>query len=139
MKLVDINFNPDRQELITFGKTMIIGFSIFALIALFIFDAPRFAVGFALFGLLSFILSKIGMIAKVVYVPWMGIAFVMGTIISNLILAFLFFGLITPIGLFFKLIRRDMLFRSFDRQATTYWQDAVNRDNDGASEYQRQF
>lgn len=139
MKLVDINFMPDEKELNTFGKTMIIGFSIFALITLFIFDAPRVAFGLALFGLLSFILSKFGKAAMIVYLPWMGFAFVMGTIVSNLILALLYFGLITPIALFFKATKRDLLNKSIDRNLSTYWHTATDRENEGSTEYQRQF
>jgi len=139
MKLVDINFKPDREELNKFGKTMIIGFSIFALIALFFFNSPKVAVGLAIFGLLSFILSKIGNAAMVIYLPWMGFAFVMGTIVSNVILALLYFLLITPIALFFKLTNRDALDRAIDKNAKSYWKDAVNRDKDGVEEYQKQF
>lgn len=139
MKLVDINFSPDAAELKTFGKTMIIGFSIIALIILFVFDSPVSAIGLSLFGLTSFILSKIGKAAMIVYVPWMGIAFVMGTIVSNLILALLFFVIITPIGLIFKLLGRDPMNRTLDKNCSSYWQDATNRDNDGINEYERQF
>ena len=139
MTLVNINFKPDPKELHTFGKTMIIGFSIFALIALFIFDAPQVAFGLAVFGLVSFILSRCGKAAMVVYLPWMGFGFVMGTIVSNLILALLFYGLITPIGLFFKLTGRDILNRTIKKDIPTYWEDAPHRDNDGVTEYQKQF
>lgn len=139
MKLVDINFAPDDKELIKFGKTMIIGFSIIALVVYFFFGAPRIAIGCVVFGIISFILSRFGKKAMIVYLPWMAFGFVMGTIVSNLILAFLFFGLITPIGLFFKLIKRDMLHKSHDKNLTSYWHDAANRENDGVTEYQRQF
>lgn len=139
MKLVDINFAPDNEELLKFGKTMIIGFSIIGLVVLFVFDSPKIAIGCAIFGLFSFILSKFGKKAMVIYLPWMAFGFVMGTIVSNLILALLFFGMITPIGLFFKLTKRDMLHKSIDKSLPTYWSDAPNRDNDGVTEYQRQF
>jgi len=139
MKLVDINFDPSKKELLEFGRTMIIGFSIFALIAYFGLAKPSIALGLFIFGCVSFGLSFLGKAALVVYVPWMGIAFVMGTIVSNLILALLFYGMITPIALCFKLMGRDPMNRSFDKKPTTYWKEAVNRDNHGVDEYEKQF
>lgn len=139
MSLVNINFKPDQKELHQFGKTMIIGFSIIALVVFFFFKSTPIAIGCFAFGIVSFILSRLGKAAMLVYLPWMGFGFVMGTIVSNVILALLFYALITPIALFFKLIKRDMLARTLDKNATTYWNDAVNRDNEGTVEYQRQF
>ena len=139
MKLVDINFKPTQEELLKFGKTMIIGFAVFAAIAYFIFHKPLVAGILLGFGILSFILSRFGKAAILVYIPWMGFALVMGTIVSNLILAILFFGIITPIALVFKLIGRDSMNRGFTRKEESYWQNAENRDNHGVEEYQKQF
>ena len=139
MKLVDINFSPSKEELLSFGKTMIIGFSIFALIAYFIFGAPKVAIGFVVFGFFSFVLSFFGKAALAVYLPWMGFAFIMGTIVSNAILALIYFVLITPIGLFFKLTGRDVLNRKFKPGVSTYWSDAQDRDGHSVEDYEKQF
>ena len=139
MSLVNINFKPDQKELHQFGKTMIIGFSIIAIAVYFIFESQTAAIGCFIFGVVSFILSRLGKAAMIVYLPWMAFGFVMGTIVSNVILALLYFVLITPIALFFKITKRDMLNRKLDKSAPTYWNDAINRDNEGAKEYERQF
>jgi Family of unknown function (DUF5989) len=59
---------------------------------------------------------------KPVFLVLMLIAFPIGLAISEVILALVFFGIFTPMGLLFRLIGRDSLQRKLDRQATTYWQ-----------------
>ena len=54
-----------------------------------------------------------------------------------MIMGFLFFGLITPLGLVFRLIGKDPLNRRFDRAAATYWSDP--RPRRGKESYFRQF
>ncbi|OAI45124.1 hypothetical protein AYO44_13115 [Planctomycetaceae bacterium SCGC AG-212-F19] len=44
-----------------------------------------------------------------IFVGWLVLAFPIGWLMSRLLLAGLFFGLFTPIGLFFRLIGRDAL------------------------------
>lgn len=61
-------------------------------------------------------------ILKPVYVVWMGAAVVLGTmVVTPLILTLFFFLVLTPVGLFFRLIGRDALHRKPDREASTYW------------------
>ena len=55
------------------------------------------------------------------YEIWIKFGEFMGHITSTIILAILFFGVFTPISLFFKIIRRDPLNRKIDKKAKTYW------------------
>jgi hypothetical protein len=56
-----------------------------------------------------------------VFQLWMIAAFPIGWVISNILLAFLFFGVFTPIGLVFRLMSRDALNRR-GGTAASYWQ-----------------
>ena len=47
-----------------------------------------------------------------IYVGWMVLAFPIGWTVSQVMLALMFFGLFTPIGLVFRLIGRDPLQRA---------------------------
>ena len=47
-----------------------------------------------------------------IYVGWMVLAFPIGWTVSQVMLAVMFFGLFTPIGLVFRLIGRDPLQRA---------------------------
>lgn len=58
---------------------------------------------------------------KQIYRAWMTMALAMGTVMTAVLLSVFFFLVITPVGLFFRLIGRDILQRKFDRQASTYW------------------
>jgi hypothetical protein len=52
---------------------------------------------------------------------WMGLAFVLGWFVSRIILAVIFFGIITPIGFIMRRAGKDILNENIDRNASTYW------------------
>jgi len=58
---------------------------------------------------------------KPLLVAWMLAAFPIGWVVSHMMLAVIFYGCMTPIGLFMRLIGRDSLSRKIDRAAETYW------------------
>ena len=72
-----------------------------------------------------------------IYVGLTVLAYPIGFVLSYLIMGFLFFVMITPLGLFFRLVGRDPLERAFDPEATTYWADPRPRRAKGS--YFRQF
>ncbi len=136
MALVDINWKPDAKELRKFGIAMIVGF---ALIGGFFFWKQMATAAYVLWtvGAVAGALGLTGTrAAMIVYVPWMGIALVMGNIVSRVILAVIYYGLITPMALIMLLVRRDKL-RLRPRQVATYWIDAANPGDE--HDYERQF
>lgn len=56
-----------------------------------------------------------------VYNIWMKISESIGNVISKIIMIILFFGVFTPIGIFLKLLNKDLLNKRIDRNSTTYW------------------
>ena len=44
-----------------------------------------------------------------------------GWVVTHLVLATIFYGLITPMGAIMRLFGRDRLHRSFDASAESYW------------------
>jgi hypothetical protein len=60
---------------------------------------------------------------------WMGLAEVLSFIMTRVILAIVFFALVTPIGLFRRLIGGDPLYRRADR-AESYWRPYLSRQAD---------
>jgi uncharacterized membrane protein YccC len=58
---------------------------------------------------------------KYPYIAWMTVAFVLGFVVSQVILTLFFFLFVTPIGLVARLFGKDFLNRKHDLQATTYW------------------
>ena len=51
------------------------------------------------------------------------ITFPIGWLVSHLVLMLLFYGIITPLALLFRLTGRDPLQRKLERERETYWQD----------------
>jgi hypothetical protein len=60
-------------------------------------------------------------IMRPIFIGWTVAAFPIGWIVSNVLLAVLFYGLFTPIGLLFRLFGRDALQLRRPERATTYW------------------
>ena len=60
-------------------------------------------------------------LVRPVYLAWMCAAFPIGWLISHLLLAGVFYLLITPLGLLLRLIGRDKLNLRFERKAKSYW------------------
>lgn len=70
---------------------------------------------------------------------WMRFGALLNMIVSPIILGVIFFGLLAPIAIFFKLRGRDPLHRKFDRGLASYW---VKRDPpgpDAPTSFPRQF
>lgn len=75
---------------------------------------------------------------KSVYLIWMSLAFVLGFVISHVILGVFFFLVITPIGLLARLFGKDFLSLKLDRRAASYW---IPRDRkiQTPAQYEQQF
>lgn len=56
------------------------------------------------------------------YRVWMGLALVLGFVMTHVILAVLFYAVVTPIGLVMRAFGHDPLQRRRDPAAPTYWQ-----------------
>jgi hypothetical protein len=67
----------------------------------------------------------------------MALAFPFGWLLAHLLLAAIYFLLITPIGLILRIVRRDPLAREFEHEAQSYW--TPRPANDDRSRYFRQY
>lgn len=56
-----------------------------------------------------------------IFVLWMVLAYPIGWVISQIALALMFYGIITPVALIFRMTGRDRLRRFKPANATTYW------------------
>lgn len=63
-----------------------------------------------------------------VYKIWMALALILGFVMSHVILSLVFFLVITPIGLFFRLRGRDPLRRKMEPRQTSFWIPKTERD-----------
>jgi hypothetical protein len=122
MAIMDVNWNPSRKELKAFSLLLIVFFAIVAWLAhrkgASIETAWMIASGGAVVGVAGLFSPAF---IRVVYVVWMTAVFPIGFVVSNVVLAIVFYGVVTPIGLLAKLTGRNALQLGFDRDAKTYW------------------
>ena len=71
------------------------------------------------------------------FVGWTVVVFPIGWVTSRLLLAMLFFGVVTPVGLVFRLLGRDALRLQRRPDASTYWVARPLRSS--ASQYFQQY
>ncbi len=75
---------------------------------------------------------------KPVYIPMMFAARVLGWFNTRVLLGIIFFLVFSPIGLFLRLIRKDLLERKIGKSCESYW---CKRDNSAVEfdRYKQQF
>jgi hypothetical protein len=129
--MIEVNLRPDAKTLRQFGYIALFGFgalAAFAWFELFIFAfglgeaRTTVAGGFAGLGVLSLLFSLVYPKANwPIYVGLTIVSYPIGFVLSYVIMGTLFYGLITPVGLFFKLTGRDPMNRTFEPEAESYW------------------
>jgi hypothetical protein len=119
-----IKWSPSRKEMFQFGLVLIVGFGI---IGALIYGRGRHSMALHIWeisGVIGILAIVIPIAARPFYWVWMGLALVLGTIMSRVVLFAIFFIVLTPVALFFKLIGRDALARKATARARdSYWLD----------------
>ena len=122
MKISDLNFNPSTKILREFGIFSLFGFGAFGLVSALKWEMWHLSYGLWCLAVLAFIFAFIQpKFLRPLFVVLMVVVFPIGFVISNIILASLFYGVFTAFALIFKVIKRDALNRKFDPEATSYW------------------
>src|SRR6185436_11812728 len=126
----EINWKPDVGELRSFGKTIALGFSIVA--ALLGASAwlrshawPAWTLYLGAIGLVvGLVCMFLPRVTRPLYLAWMAIGCGGGLVVANVVLAAIYFLVVTPIGLALRLAGRDPLRRAIERGRHSYWDDA---------------
>jgi hypothetical protein len=110
-----------KKELRKFGLT--VG-GVLAVIAalLFYFGKPS-AIYFAVIGGLLILLGALfPQMLKPLNKIWMGLAIILGFIMSRVILTILYYLVLTPIGLLAKIVVKKFMILKYDKSVKTYWE-----------------
>jgi Saxitoxin biosynthesis operon protein SxtJ len=131
MRAIEINLNPDRRVLRQFGFIALAVFAALGAIALWrghvlglALESWAGPVAFTFWivagvsGLLSLVRPEGN---RLLYLALCVIAYPIGYVMSYVLMGAIFFGLLTPVNLVFRLIGRDALGRTFDRRGESYW------------------
>jgi len=122
MPVLQITWTPTPKQLRLFALAQV---AFFAIVSTIVFRYSRSEQAAATVMACSVVAAIVGVCfpraIHFVYVAWMAALFPIAWIITHLLMATIFYWLLTPIGLIMKLIGRDPLQRKFDRSAATYW------------------
>lgn len=122
MALLEINWNPTRKELRQFGFLCLLFFGGIGAWSWVRSGASLFAEIFLGLGVVGGVLGAIApQLLKPIFVGWLVAAFPIGWTVSHLLLGFIYFFVLTPIGLLLRALGHDPMNRRFDREAKTYW------------------
>lgn len=138
MAVVKINWSPDQKVLGQFAEFGMFFLGLIAAPLMIYRGHTTLAVVFWAAAILLRLLSLVKPAwVKPVFIALSVVTWPIGWVISHVALAIVYYGVFTPIGLFFRLIGRDALNRKFDPDAETYW-EPYNPDS-GPARYLRQF
>ena len=123
MALLEINWRPVDKDLREFGQAALAMLTGVALLLHLIKGLEaRWGLYICGVGLVVYVLSLVWPAAvKPIYLGLMAVAFPIGWVLSHVLMGVVYFLVITPIGLVFRLLGRDLLQRRFDREAKSYW------------------
>lgn len=136
MSMIQVNWKPDVGELRKFGYISLAAFTLIgvwlllrhSIFGIALSEETARTAAYACWGIAA--LSLAGSVAapaalRPLYVGLTAISLPIGFVVSHALMAAVFYGMLTPIGLVFRLMGRDALQRQFDRSASTYWQPRV--------------
>lgn len=121
--MLKVNKNPSPSEVRRFG---LVWMAVVLVLATVLYWCHRVATAYALFGIgltVGCVSTLAPLFGRVFYRAWMGLASAINWMVSRLALSILFWGIVTPVAIVFKILRRDALRLKRGRLATSYWQD----------------
>ncbi len=136
--MIRIEHNPSRRQLAVFGLMWLVFFGILGGMAWWRTGSFVSAGGFWATGALVPALGLVRPgVLRIIYLAAAYATFPIGFVVSYIILAVVYYFVLTPIGLVLRLTGYDPMQRRFDRTAKTYW---LPREQDESTEkYFRQF
>ncbi len=137
--MVEINTDPTRRQLNQFGFIWMGFIAFFGVIALYKLHNPSLARGL---WIAAVVVPVVGWIfprfMRWVFLGMSYLAFPIGFVVSHVVLAVVYYLVLTPIGLLTRLFGYDSMKRRFDPQAESYWVERSTAAAD-SKRYFRQF
>ncbi len=137
MSLIRINRNPPRSQLAVFGVVWAVFFGVLAAMAFRRGTMPWAAA----FGVVAVGVPALGAVVpgtlRIVYLASAYMAFPIGWVVSHMVLAGVYYVVLTPIGLVMRCFGYDPMGRRFDQVSSSYW--IARKDADRVERYFQQF
>lgn len=132
-----IDWSPSRHKLRVFAATLFVAALLFAAVLLLLGKSQSSLITLisgAFLSAISYLLPSVG---KLVYLVWMAVGYLLGSIFSPAVSALIFYMLVTPAALLFRLFRRDNLQLKRDSGMESYFND--HQDISDPDHFQHQF
>jgi len=121
MSLVRINKNPSDRQLLVFGVAWLVFLGLLGWESWSRGRHPAAGTAWILAALVPLAGLLSPRLLRFVYLAMSYAAYPMGFVVSRVVLALVYYLVLTPIGLTMRLFRHDPLCRRFDPEAKTYW------------------
>jgi len=131
MALIEIDWRPKPSTLRGFGLVGVVAFGLFGAAAFWRFyplhwvsegtSAATATVLFALAGYCAVFAAVLPKALRPLYLALTVLTFPIGFVVGHVVAAIVFYVILTPVGLVFKLVGRDAMHRRFDPDAKSYW------------------
>lgn len=127
--MIKVDLNPPPRVLGQFAYIAVLGmpllgFAVLRIAGAFRWDHPVFLALVGL-GVAQVLLYLVGVrvLTKVLYLLLSVLAAPIGFVLSHVMMAVIYYLVMTPIGLVFRVIGRDAIGRRIDPALPTYWHD----------------
>lgn len=138
MPLVQLKKDPSRKDLNWFG---VLFAAFFGLAGLLTWRRHGLGSGalllWALAVLVPAVYYAVPSLRRPIYLGWMYLVFPIGMVVSFVVLALVYFGVVTPVGLVARLTGFDPLKRAFEPTRASYWVEHPTGDQ--STRYFRQY
>jgi len=122
MSVVEINRNPTSRQLRQFGWIWMAFVAAFGALAWFKLGNPALARGLwaaaVVVPVLGWVLPSF---MRLIFLGMSYLAWPIGFVVSHVVLAGVYYLVLTPIGLLMRLFGYDSMKKTFDREAPSYW------------------
>lgn len=131
------NIKTSNNDLKKFG--ILIGIILITIGCFLLFKEHILTQNFIIIGSLFLIVGfLLPLILKPIYLIWMTFAVILGWFMTRVILSFLFYILMTPIGLIGRIVGKDFIDTKNNKEKSSYW-NLRNREFEKNQDYEKQF
>ena len=136
--MIDLNLNPSKKDLRIFSLATLVFLAIVGWIVWRKTGSAAAAAGIATVGAVVALLGfSIPRAIRPVFIALMVINYPIGWVVTHIVMAVIFYLVVTPLAVIMKLSGRDPMERRFEPSAKTYWKPRPTETD--SSRYFRQF
>ena len=136
--MIDLNLNPTKRELTIFSLAACV---FLAIVAWLVWRKSGSTTAATVLVALGVVIAALGLtvprLIRPLFIALMVINYPIGWVVTHIVMAIIFYLVVTPLAVIMKLTGRDPMERRFDPSVKTYWKERPTETD--SSRYFRQF